>query len=330
MNNILEKVYKGKILNQLESYQLFHSIIKGQLNTIQLSAVLIAMKVRGEKSKEILGALTALLENAKSFPRPYYDFADIVGTGGSEKKYINVSTISAIVAAICGLKIVKHGNKGISNKFGSSNLLEELKINLDISAELSRKMLDDLNICFLLASKYHTGFSNTMLVRKQLQTRTIFNILGPLLNPARPKLALIGVYTPKLVLPIAKILKTLGYHRAAVVHGDGIDEISLNSNTYVAELCKGEIHCYQLTAESFGFYSKKILSNMSIQNNYKLVIELLQGKGKQVYEETIAINVAMLLKIFGNEDLRENAHFALTKIRSGQAYELVLALSGNK
>ncbi len=248
---ILEKLYQAQTLSQQESHQLFSAVVRGELKPEQLAAALVSMKIRGEHPNEIAGAATALLENAAPFPRPDYLFADIVGTGGGQQQH-NISTASAFVAAACGLKVAKHGNRCVSSKSGSSDLLAAFGINLDMNADKSRQALDELGVCFLFAPKYHTGFRHAMPVRQQLKTRTLFNVLGPLINPAHPPLALIGVYSPELVLPIAETLRVLGYQRAAVVHSGGMDEVSLHAPTIVAELHDGEIKSYQLTAEDFG------------------------------------------------------------------------------
>lgn len=329
MHAILEKLYQANTLTQTESQQLFSAIITGQLEPTQLAAALIAMKVRGERPEEIAGAATALLDDAKPFPRPDYPFADIVGTGGDGSNSINISTASAFVAATCGVKVAKHGNRSVSSKSGSSDLLAAFGISLDLPAVEARQALDELNVCFLFAPQYHTGFRHAMPVRQQLKTRTLFNVLGPLINPARPPLAVIGVYSPELVLPIAQTLKVLGYQRAAVVHGGGMDEVALHSPTHVAELREGEITQYQLTPEDFGlsFHPQDALAGGTPEENRDILTRLLQGKGERAHEEAVAVNVALLLKIFGQEDLRANAQQAIDAIRSGQAYERVVALA---
>lgn len=329
MNTILEKLYQSAGLTQAESHQLFAAIISGQLAPVQLAAALIAIKVRGETPQEIAGAATALLEDAKPFPRPDYPFADIVGTGGDGSNSINISTASAFVAAACGLKVAKHGNRSVSSQSGSSDLLAAFGISLDLPAEQARQALDELNVCFLFAPQYHSGFRHAMPVRKELKTRTIFNVLGPLINPARPPLAVIGVYSPELVLPIAETLKMLGYQRAAVVHGGGMDEVALHSATQVAELRDGDITCYQLTPDDFWLsdHPQESLAGGSPEENRDILTRLLQGKGQLAHEEAVAANVALLLKIFGHEDLRHNARQALETIRSGKAWQHVVALA---
>ena len=329
MQQILDRLYRGERISRPESEQLFTAIIQGQLEPAQLAAALISMKIRGEHPEEIAGAATALLADAVPFPRPDYPFADIVGTGGDGSNSINISTASAFVAAACGARVAKHGNRSVSSRSGSSDLLAAFGIRLDMPAEQSRQALDDLGVCFLYAPQYHTGFRHAMPVRQILKTRTLFNVLGPLINPARPPLALIGVYSPELVLPIAQTLQVLGYRRAAVVHGGGMDEVALHAPTQVAELNQGEITCYQLTAEDFGLQSQPVdaLLGGTPEENRDILARLLQGRGQPAHEAAVAANVALLLKLFGRENLRENTRQALTVIRSGRAYELVTALA---
>ncbi|GAA0486278.1 hypothetical protein GCM10009413_23140 [Tatumella punctata] len=329
MQQILEQLYQGKNIDRQQSERLFSAIITGEMDPVSLGAALIAMKVRGETPDEIAGAATALLDNARPFPRPDYLFADIVGTGGDGSNSINISTASAFVAAACGLKVAKHGNRSVSSKSGSSDLLAAFGINLDMTAENARAALDQQNLCFLFAPQYHSGFRYAMPVRKQLQTRTLFNVLGPLINPARPPLALIGVYSPQLIQPVAETLKVLGYRRAAVVHGGGMDEIAIHAPTQVAELRDGEITRYDISPPDFGleFHEKESLAGGTPQENRDILRKLLQGNGQTAHEQAIAINVAMLMKLFGNEDLRHNAEQAIAMIRSGRAYELVTALA---
>ncbi|WP_036768093.1 anthranilate phosphoribosyltransferase [Photorhabdus australis] len=329
MQPIFDKLFSAQILTQQESKQLFSAIIQGELSESQLAAVLISMKLRGEQPQEIAGAAQALLENALPFPRPDYVFCDIVGTGGDGTNSINISTASAFVAAACDIKVAKHGNRSVSSRSGSSDLLAAFGIALDVSAECARTALDEIGVCFLFAPQYHSGFRHAMPVRQQLKTRTLFNVLGPLINPARPPLALIGVYHPKLVEPIAHTLQVLGYQRAAVVHSGGMDEVALHAPTKVAELNGDEITCYQLNAEDFGLQSHPIdaLRGGSPEDNREMLSLLLQGRGKKAHADAVAANVALLMKIHGQENLRHNTQQALETIHSGRAYERVTALA---
>ncbi|CNH36310.1 anthranilate phosphoribosyltransferase [Yersinia aldovae] len=329
MHSLLEKLFRAESLTQAESQHLFAAIVRGELEPSQLAAVLISMKVRGETPAEIAGAAQALLADAQPFPRPDYSFADIVGTGGDGTNSINISTASAFVAASCGVKVAKHGNRSVSSRSGSSDLLAAFGIRLDMSAEQSRLALDELGVCFLFAPQYHPGFRHAMQVRQQLKTRTLFNVLGPLINPARPPLALIGVYSPELVLPIAQTLKTLGYQRAAVVHGGGMDEVAIHAPTSVAELNNGDIESYQLTPADFGLNSHPLgaLQGGAPEENRDILARLLQGKGELAHAAAVAANVALLLKLHGQENLRHNAQQALEMIHSGQPFERVTALA---
>ncbi len=329
MQHLFEKLFRAESMSQEESQQLFAAIVRGELEPSQLAAVLISMKVRGETPAEIAGAAQALLADAQHFPRPDYLFADIVGTGGDGTNSINISTASAFVAASCGVKVAKHGNRSVSSRSGSSDLLAAFGIRLDMSAEQSRLALDDLGVCFLFAPQYHTGFRHAMPVRQQLKTRTLFNVLGPLINPARPPLALIGVYSPELVLPIAQTLKVLGYQRAAVVHGGGMDEVAIHAPTQVAELNNGSIESYQLTPEDFGLnrYPLAALRGGMPEENRDILARLLQGKGETAHAAAVAANVALLLKLYGQENLRHNVQQALEMIHSGQAFDRVTDLA---
>jgi anthranilate synthase/phosphoribosyltransferase len=224
------------------------------------------------------------------------------------------------------MKVAKHGNRSVSSRSGSSDLLAAFGINLDMKAERSREALDDLGVCFLFAPKYHTGFRHAMPVRQQLKTRTLFNVLGPLINPAHPPLALIGVYSPELVLPIAETLRVLGYQRAAVVHSGGMDEVSLHAPTLVAEL-REEIQSYQLEAEDFGLVPYRQEALAGGEENRDILTRLLQGKGESAHEAAVAANVAMLMRLHGEEDLKVNAQKVLDVLRSGAAYDRVTALA---
>lgn len=329
MQILLEKLFQAQTLNFDESRQLFSAIVQGKLSDSQLAAAVISMKIRGEHPDEIAGAASALLDNAQPFPRPDYLFADIVGTGGDGSNSINISTASAFVAAACGLKVAKHGNRSVSSQSGSSDLLAAFGVPLEMTPQQSRQALDQTGVCFLFAPQYHSGFRHAMPVRQQLKTRTLFNVLGPLINPARPPLALIGVYSAQLVLPVAQTLQLLGYQRAAVVHSDGMDEVSLHAPTRVAELHNGKIDSYQLTASDFALpgYDKSSLTGGSPQENCRIISRLLQGNGSEAQQAAIAANVAMLLRLHGEDNLPASAAKAMEILQSGTAWQRVTALA---
>ena len=329
MQQIIDKLYAQVSLTQNESHELFDHIIRGEVDPILMGAALTALKIKGETPEEIAGAANALLANAKAFPRPEYDFADIVGTGGDGSNTMNISTTSAFVAAACGVKVAKHGNRGVSSKSGSSDLLDAFGINLAMEPQATREALDDLGVAFLFAPQYHGGVRHAMPVRQTLKTRTIFNILGPLINPARPNIQLMGVYSKELVRPIAETMLQMGLKRAAVVFGSGLDEVAIHGTTTVAEIHNGTIKEYELTPEDFGLatYSLDEIKGGDPQQNREIATNVLTGKSTPAQAAAVAANVALLLRLFGQEDLRQNAQQALDVMASGKAFQLVQQLA---
>ena len=329
MQAIINKLYEQQALTQDESQALFDYIIRGECEQPLMAAALTALKIKGETPDEIVGAVRALVANASPFPRPDYDFADIVGTGGDGANTINISTTSAFVAAACGVKVAKHGNRGVSSKSGSSDLLSAFGINMEMSAQDTRQALDDLGVAFLFAPQYHGGFRHAAPVRQSMKTRTIFNILGPLINPARPNIQLMGVYSPELVRPIAETMVQMGLKRAAVVHGSGLDEVAIHGDTLVAEIKDGEIVEYTLTPQDFGLdsYPLQAIEGGDPQENRLIIENILTGKGTSAQVAAVAVNVALLLRMFGFEDLKANAQQAIDVMNSGKAFDLVQQLA---
>lgn len=329
MQDIINKLYDQTSLSQQESHALFDCIIRGEMDPLQLASLLTALKIKGETPDEIAGAAEALLANANSFPRPDYEFADIVGTGGDGSNTFNISTTAAFVAAACGVKVAKHGNRGVSSKSGSSDLLDSFGINLAMSADDTRKAVDDLGVAFLFAPEYHGGVRHAMPIRQAMKTRTIFNILGPLINPARPPIELMGVYDQSLVKPIAETIAKMGLKRAAVVHGSGLDEVAIHGDTVVAEIIDGEITEYTLSPADFGVerYSLDDIKGGTPEENRTIISNILTGKGSEAQTAAVAVNVALLLKLFGNEDLKANTQQAISVMKSGKAFELVQQLA---
>lgn len=332
IQKILNILYTGNHLNQKQSEELFHNIIINKLSPIQIAAVLISMKIKGETLPEIIGAVKTLLTHVKPFPRPNGLFADITGTGGDGSNTINISTASAIIASTCNIKIIKHGNRSTSGLIGSMDLLQKNNINIKNDMYQSQKNFDILGICFLHAPQYHQIFQNVTPIRQQLKTPTLFNIIGPLINPAKPPITLIGVYKKELLSPIIQVLKLFKYHRAAVVHCGGIDEVGLHDITYVAELRNGKIYNYTLKASDFGLKPQPIkeLYCHSLEQSSKYMINLLKGQGKPAHEFVVAANVALLLKLFGHNDLRTNVSLTLNKIHQGTPYQRLQLLSQSK
>lgn len=324
---LLEKAYSGEPLTQLESQCFFNAVVNGDVDDIVLSSMLTALKVRTETAEEIAGAAGALIENAAPFPRPEYQFADIVGTGGDGHNTINISSASAITAAACGVKVAKHGNRSVSSKSGSADLFREFGLELQMSAETARKCLDDSNLCFLFAPNYHAGIKHAMNVRTTLKTRTLFNLLGPLANPAKPSHILIGVYSPNLIMPYAETLQLLGYQHAMVVHGSGLDEIALHGETQVAEIHGDKITTYYLSPSDFGLgeHSLQSIKGGEPQENKAMIEAVLSGKGEVAHQHAVAANTAALIKLVGKADTyKEAANLALEVLASGKPLETML------
>ena len=328
-NQLLEQLYSGHSLSTSESTALFNAVIQGELSNEQIAAMLIALKVRGANTEEITGAVAASLQNAKAFPHPNYAFADIVGTGGDGQNTINISTASAIVAASMGAKVAKHGNRSVSSKSGASDVLTALGVNVNVTPEQARQALDEIGVCFLFAQQYHSGFRHVAPVRAALKTRTIFNILGPLINPARPTYHLLGVYAPELVKTYAETAVALEHQHSFVVHGSGLDEVALHGETQVAEIKNGKIEYFTLTPEDFGLKAQSLesLRGGEPQENAQMLTALLQGKGKSEHANAVAANTALLLKLFGHNDLKQNVQNVLTHLASGKAFETLQKLT---
>ena len=328
-NQLLEQLYSGHSLSTSESTALFNAVIQGELSNEQIAAMLIALKVRGANTEEITGAVAASLQNAKAFPRPDYPFADIVGTGGDGQNTINISTASAIVAASMGAKVAKHGNRSVSSKSGASDVLTALGVNVNVTPEQARQALDEIGVCFLFAQQYHSGFRHVAPVRAALKTRTIFNILGPLINPTRPTYHLLGVYAPELVKTYAETAVELGHQHTFVVHGAGLDEVAVHGETQVAEIKNGKIDYFTLTPEDFGLKTQSLesLRGGEPQENAQMLTALLQGKGKAEHANAVAANTALLLKLFGHDDLKQNMQNVLTHLASGKAFETLQKLT---
>lgn len=329
LHNLLEKLFQAQSLSQSESETLFSQIIEGKVSNEQLAGALIALKIRGETTEELTGAVNAALKAATPFPRPDYDFADIVGTGGDGQNTINISTASSIVAATMGFPIAKHGSRGVSSQSGASDVLSALGIDVTLSSESARRALDEIHLCFLFAPNYHAGFRFAAPVRQALKTRTIFNLLGPLINPARPSRQLLGVYSSNLLQAYAETALRLQHTHSIVVHGSGLDEVAIHGITQVAEVKQGKIHYYQLSPEDFGlpYHSLDALRGDTPQYNAEKITALLQGKGEAAHIDAVAANVALAMKLFGNTDLKHNAQCVKATLASGTAFDTLCKLA---
>ena len=307
---IFEALYTGTSLSQSQSYAIFNDVMRGKISETELTALLIALKLKGETSEEIAGAAAAMRDNAVPFSRPNYAFSDLVGTGGDGHNTINISSAAAVVAASCGIKVAKHGNRSVSSKSGSSDLFAGFGVKLDMSPTTARKCLDDAGLCFLAAPVYHTGIKHAMPVRLALKTRTLFNILGPLANPAKPTHGIYGVFDAKLVPIYAQTLRDLGHNNALVVHGSGLDEIALHGPTNAIHVHEGQLTEFTLSPSDFGINELPLsaVEGDTPQHNVQAIKKVFIGEGETAHTHAIALNAATLLWLH-NPQASLDTHF---------------------
>jgi anthranilate phosphoribosyltransferase len=316
--NLLE----GRDLDRDAARALFTQIVDGSLSEPLMAAAFVALRVKGESAEELIGAAQALRAAARPFPAPAGLYADSCGTGGDFSGSINVSTAAAFVAAACGLPVIKHGNRSFTSKCGSADVLEALGARLDLSAMESREILDRTGFCFLLAPSYHPGIAHAGAVRRALKVRTIMNLLGPCLNPARPKVQLLGVADPALLKPIAETLRALGVERALVVHGSGLDEVALHGFTQAVSLANGELEEIEITPEQAGLKRMPVqsIAGGSPQQNARRLADILSGVGGGGDISVVALNAGALLMTAGKAgDLKQGVGLAMEAMRSGRA-----------
>jgi len=317
-------------LNKIKTYKLFKKIALGNFNTKNIYRIIKSFNLETTKIKSlIIGATQAFLKYSKKLPKPKFLFCDVVGTGGDKSNTINISTTSAFIASFCDLKIAKHCNNNVTSLSGSANLINSFNINLNSSPNYSLQLLNKFNLCFLYSPNYNSGFQHVSSIRKKIKTKTIFNIIGPLLNPFRPPLIVIGVYNKELIPHMIYAVKFFNYKRALVLHSSGTDEVTLHGHTHVAELKDKKITFYKLQPEDFGI--KKHTTNFSIggsiKKNKSIITQLIKGKSYLALEQILAANVAMIFKVFGFTDLKKTTRIALKAIQSGKIYNHVLKIS---
>ena len=330
MKTLREKIFQQQDLTREETSQAFSQFVKGEQQPVSIAAFLVGLKMKGESPQEVAGAAEALRNNANYFAKPDYPTADSCGTGGSGKHTLNISTLVSFIAAVKGMKMVKHGNRSISSKCGSADVLQQLGVNIEMSASTARRCLDKVGVSFLFAPLYHPGVKHVMPVRNELATRTIFNLLGPLINPANPEYQLMGVYSPNYCFAAAESLRLSGCKAAMVVHSSGCDEITLAGPTHVAELKDGQITEYDLTPADFDLESVSLeaLFGGTPEENAKQFVKVLKGEADKAINDTIAANAGALFYLSGqSESLKQGVKDAKDIITSGQAFDKLLSLA---
>ena len=326
--NALEKLVLGKDLSRAEAEEIMEVILTGRATDAQIGGLLTTLRMKGEAVDELVGFARAMRRHATtifstmSSLRPDEMLVDTCGTGGDAKGTFNVSTAAAFVVAGAGIRVAKHGNRSISSRCGSADVLEALGIRVDPSPETVARQLNELGIAFLFAPAFHRATKYAMTARRELRMRTVFNLLGPLTNPAGARAQVVGVFDPSFTEVLARALGELGVERAFVVHGaDGLDEISLSGETTVAELRDGVVRCYTVTPEDFGL-PRALLEELrggDAAHNAKILRQVLHGHPGPC-RDIVLINAAAALVAAGHaSDFLEGVRKSAESVDSGAA-----------
>ncbi len=328
LHHSLSLLADGKNLPPDVATRTFQIIMNGGATPAQIAAILMGLRVKGETVEEISAAATAMRIKAKPF-KSMAGAIDTCGTGGDARGTYNISTATAFVLAACGLPVVKHGNRSVSSRSGSADVLNILGVKTDCEPEIAERCLRECGIAFLFAPKFHPAMRHVAPVRQELGLRTIFNILGPLTNPAKPDFQLLGSYTKSLIKPLAETLKSLGTKAAWVVHGsDGLDELTLTGTSSVVSLKDGVINEFEVSPEDAGLprASLEDLKGGDPEQNASALIEAISGV-ETPYRNAVVYNAAAGLVIAGKADnLKDGAKLAGEAIDSGKAHSILKKL----
>jgi len=332
IKNIKNKLFNGFDLTVNESSQIFDKIMSGKVSEIDTTAILIALKIKEESKNEILGATKIMRDKSLKISAPENSI-DTCGTGGDMKGTLNISTASALVAASAGVFVAKHGNRSISSKSGSADVLEKLGLKLTSNNNELERSLKNNNFCFLFAQFHHSAMKHVINIRKTLETRTIFNLLGPLTNPASTKIQLLGVFEKKWVKTHCEVLKDLGSTKAMVVYGlDGLDEISLSSPTIISELKEGKIINYTFNPSEFGynFIDDSEIKGGDAGYNAKAFLNILKGPNNS-FQKIVELNAGAAIYLAGiAKNLKEGFEIANKTINSGKTKDFFLKLRNSQ
>ncbi|RUV39219.1 anthranilate phosphoribosyltransferase [Mesorhizobium sp. M7A.F.Ca.MR.148.00.0.0] len=320
----IAKIATGSALSFEEAREAFDIIMSGDATPGQIGGFLMALRVRGETVSEISGAVATMRGKMLHVDAPT-DAIDIVGTGGDNSHSVNISTASAFVVAGSGVPVAKHGNRGLSSLTGAADVLVALGVKIDISPEFIGRCIHEAGVGFMFAPAHHPAMKHVGPTRVELGTRTIFNLLGPLSNPAGVKRQLVGVFLPEWILPVAETLKALGAEHVWVAHGDGYDEITTTGETQVAEVIGGEIRSFTLTPEAVGLprHSKDELRGGDADYNAKALRDMLGGAAG-AYRDTVLMNAGAGLVVAGKATtLGDGIAAAAQAIDSGRALQVL-------
>lgn len=318
----LTTIMSGNSLTREEAYAAMTAIMRGEATPAQIGAIVIGLRMKGESVDEITGFAEAMRANANHVVTEQEDLLDTCGTGGSGIHKFNISTASAVIAAAAGARVAKHGNRAMSGKAGSADVLEALGVNIQLTADQAAACLDRVNICFMFAQLYHPALKHAAGPRRELGVRTIFNMLGPLANPANADRQLIGLYDRTRTPVVAEVLKRLGLRRAMVVGSyDGLDEISLSAPTQVSELIGDEVKTYDITPEDLGLSPVSLdeVQGGDAATNADIIRRIFGGE-RGAYRDLVLANAGACIYVAGRANsLREGVGIAAEMIDSGKA-----------
>jgi anthranilate phosphoribosyltransferase len=323
---LLREVLAGRSLGRGEARLAFDAIMDGAVAPASLGAFLTALRMRGETQDEMAAGAEALLARMTRVPTRHAEVLDTCGTGGASAGTFNISTVASFVVAAAGVPVAKHGNRTATRACGSADLVEALGIRADQSAEEASGSLDDLGYAFLFAPRLHPAMRHAAPVRRELGVRTVFNLIGPLANPAGAGLRVLGVYDAAWVEPVARVLLDLGTRRALVVHGGGADEIALHAPTGAAEVRDGTVRRRTLTPEEAGLTRAPLaaIADRGRDDQVALAVGILEGRERGPARDAVVLNAAAALEVAGRAlTLREGAATAAAVLDDGRAWNLV-------
>ncbi len=311
-------------LTREETRETMNSIMQGQATDAQIASFLTAMRMKGETVAEISGAAEAMASNAEPFNISAENVVDTCGTGGDNLHTFNISTTAAFIAAGAGVKIAKHGNRSVSSKCGSADILKSLGVNIDISIERFVEIFNSIGLAFLFAPNYHKAMRHAIGPRKELSIRTIFNILGPLTNPAKTKRQVIGVFDKDLCDTMANVMKELGAEHVLIVHGhNGLDELTTTGETFISELKNGKVTSCSIHPEDFGIKISDIknIQSPDCETNKQIILDILDNKTGAPLDIAV-LNAAASIMVSGKVDnLLDGVELAYGAVSSGKAKE---------
>ncbi|MXW43897.1 MAG: anthranilate phosphoribosyltransferase [Candidatus Dadabacteria bacterium] len=324
ITEVISKLVEGVDLSEKEVAAVFDLMMEGELPESQMAAFLTALRMKGETVSEITGVAKALLGKAEKIDCDRETAVDLCGTGGDGSGTFNISTTAAFIVSGAGVTVAKHGNRSVSSPVGSADVLEALGVKIGISPSLAQKCLSETGIAFLFAPVYHPAMRNVAKCRKELGIRTVFNLIGPVVNPAGVKNHVMGVYSPQLLVPVAEVLKNLGSQKVMVVHGEGcMDEITVTGSTKVAELRDGEIAEYDLHPEDFGVKTgsqEELRGGASAAENAEITLSVLRGGENGAKTDASLLNAMAAIYVSGKAaSLAEALALAKDSLLSGAA-----------